>query len=75
MQPEARSYPRFNAIAYSLDTLLPVVNVEMQEYWIPDETKEPHGLFARIYLWLHIGVGWALSLLAVAGFTGLVKSD
>ena len=27
------------------------------------------------YLWGHITAGWALSLLAVAGFSGLVKSD
>ena len=26
-------------------------------------------------LWLHIALGWVLSLLAVAGFSGLVKSD
>jgi hypothetical protein len=72
-QPEAASYPRFDAMIYSLDTLLPIVSLEMQGYWIPDESNG--GARARIYLWFHIGVGWALSLLAVAGFSGLVKSD
>ena len=73
-QPEGRAFPEFNALVYSLDTLLPLVDFEIQDHWLPDEDK-PYGLAARIYLWLHIGVGWLLSLLAVAGFSGLVKSD
>ncbi len=73
-QPEARGYPAFNAFIYSADTFLPVVSLEMQGYWIPDE-RAPGGVFARVYLWVHIAAGWALSLLAVAGFSGLVKSD
>lgn len=73
-QPEAQSYPDFNAFIYSLDTLVPVVSMEMQEFWIPDENR-PWGGFARVYLWIQIVAGWALSLLAIAGFSGLVKSD
>ncbi|TCP41713.1 hypothetical protein [Rhodovulum marinum] len=73
-QPEAAAYPRFNAFIYSIDTLVPVVSLEMQSYWVPDESK-PRGRWARAYLWLHIGAGWALSLLAVAGFSGLIKTD
>ena len=73
-KPEAASYPRFNSLVYSADTLLPIVSLEMQGFWIPDE-RTTRGQVARVYLWLHIAVGWALSLLAVAGFSGLVKSD
>jgi len=73
-QPEASGYPRFNAFVYSADTLLPIVSLEMQGFWIPDERSWP-GWRARVYLWVHICLGWALSLLAVAGFSGLVKSD
>jgi len=69
------SYPQFNRWIYSADTLLPIVSLEMQEYWIPDDRKGWPGWGARGYLWVHIAVGWALSLLAVAGFSGLVKSD
>ncbi|MGB0499202.1 MAG: hypothetical protein ACPGID_12750, partial [Rubricella sp.] len=72
--PEAASYPRFNAFIYSVDTLLPVVSLEMQEYWIPDETVGRGG-WIRAYLWLHIAAGWFFSLMAVAGFSGLVRSD
>lgn len=75
-QAEALSYPRFNPLIYSADTLLPIVHLEMQEYWIPNETAaSPWGQGARIFLWAQIALGWALSLLAVAGFSGLVKTD
>lgn len=73
-QPEGASYPRFNAFFYSADTLFPVVSLEMQSYWIPDDTQ-PFGKWARGYLWFHIAMGWALTLLAVAGFSGLIKTD
>jgi cytoskeletal protein CcmA (bactofilin family) len=70
-QPEAAGYPRFNAALYSLDTLVPVVDLEVQDYWVPDETVSPA---ARTYLWVHIAMGWFLALLAVAGFSGLIDT-
>jgi len=70
-QPEAAGYPAFNAALYSLDTLVPVVDLEVQDYWVPDETV---AAWARVYLWGHIAAGWFLALLAVAGFSGLVQT-
>ncbi len=71
----AQSYPRFNPFIYSADTLFPVVSLEMQSFWIPDENHGIFGRFARVYLWFHIAMGWFLSLVAVAGFSGLIRSD
>jgi hypothetical protein len=73
-QREALSYPQFNAWVYSADVLLPVVSLEMQSYWLPND-QSPFGVFARWYLWVQIIAGWALTLLAVAGFSGLIKQD
>ena len=70
-QPEAAGYPTFNAALYSLDTLVPVVDLEVQDYWVPDERVSPA---ARTYLWVHIATGWFLALLAVAGFSGLIDT-
>ncbi|MCB1330698.1 MAG: hypothetical protein KDK28_15240, partial [Maritimibacter sp.] len=74
-QPEAKSYPAFSPLIYSADTLLPIVDLEMQGYWIPDDQLEPWGAMGRYYLWFQIFMGWALSLLAVAGFSGLIRTD
>lgn len=72
-QGEASSYPAFNPWFYSLDTLLPVLDLGQKSFWRPD----PNGATGRIainYFYFQAIVGWALSLLAVAGFSGLVKS-
>ena len=73
-QWEASSYPRFNAWMYSLDTLLPVLEIDQKAYWRPDPSKR-WGTSALTYFYFQSVVGWALSLLAVAGFPGLVKSQ
>jgi hypothetical protein len=72
-QPEASSYPEFNAGMYSLDVLLPVLSIGQKDYWRPNSMK-PGGTFALRYFFFHSIIGWAFGLLAVAGFSGLVKS-
>jgi hypothetical protein len=72
-QPESASYPEFHPWMYSLDTLLPVTELGQGEFWRPDPSK-PKGWFPLHYYFFQSVIGWALSLLAVAGFSGLVKS-
>jgi hypothetical protein len=72
-QTEASSYPAFNAWMYSLDTLFPVLEIGQKDYWRPDPAKR-WGSFAMGYFYFQAVVGWALSLLAIAGFSGLVRS-
>ncbi|MCA4910586.1 MAG: hypothetical protein ING72_09630 [Methylobacterium sp.] len=72
-QQEAISYPRFNVWMYSLDTLFQLMELDQKSFWRPDQNKEWGGL-AITYFYFQTIVGWVLSLLAVAGFSGLVKS-
>jgi hypothetical protein len=65
-------YPRFEALAYSLDAFLPIVDLHQESFWLPDAGK-PFGALVRIYLWIHIAAGWFLSTLFVSGVTGLVR--
>ena len=71
---EASSYPEFNPWIYSLDALLPVLEMGQKEFWRPDPARDGGGL-AIGYFYFQSVAGWALSLLAVAGFSGLVKSS
>ena len=71
---ESRSLSAFHALVYSADALLPVVEFGQEATWTPDPDT-PAGAAARVWLWLQILAGWALSLLAVAGFSGIVTSD
>jgi hypothetical protein len=72
-QHDASSYPAFNPWMFSLDTLFPVFEIGQKEYWRPDPNKRWGG-FAMGYFYFQAIVGWTLGLLAVAGFSGLVKS-
>lgn len=72
-QIEASSYPRFNPWMYSLDVLIPVVEIDQKSYWRPDQTK-PWGRMTAAYFYVQSIFGWVLGLLAIAGFSGLVKS-
>ena len=67
-------YPTFNPITYSLDTIVPIVDLHQEAYWLPRDTK-PWGGFFRAWHWLHIGLGWMLTTLFVTGLTGIVKKD
>jgi hypothetical protein len=75
-------YPKFQAFVYSLDTLLPIVDLKQKGYWLPNANKGENviqgirfrwGGLLRIYLWVHILFGWVLTTLWVAGFTGIVR--
>lgn len=72
-QWEAASFPVFSASMYSLDNLLPVLDLEQKSVWSPNPDKIP-GAVARAFFYLQAILGWTLSLLAVAGFSGLVRS-
>jgi len=65
-------YPRFEALFYSLDAFLPIVDLHQESFWLPDAGK-PFGALVRLYLWIHIAAGWFLSTLFVSGVTGLVR--
>lgn len=75
-------YPKFSATMYSLSTFAPLVNLYVEDYWLPDANavKEWHGrnwplgAALRVYLWLHVITGWGLTTIVVAGFTGLIKT-
>lgn len=75
----------FNPLVYSLDAFLPVVNLHQEEFWLPhhgrpDLVPAPPwggtwGDVACIYLWFHIGAGWFITTVLIAGLTGLVRRD
>ena len=73
---EYRDYPRFIPITYSLDTMVPIVNLHMESYWEPSlRNGGALAWIAWLYLRLHILLGWILTTLAVLGFAGLVRQD
>lgn len=59
--------PSFNALAYSLDVFLPIIDLGLRKHYFA-----PSG-WVQIWTWIEIGLGWLLSTTAIAGFTGLLR--
>ncbi len=75
-----RHYPPFNAVVYSLENFLPVVDLHQGTYWRPNPRHGSgahaiSGTLLRWYLWLHILAGWIITPLLAAGLSGLVRPD
>jgi hypothetical protein len=68
------NYPCFYPAGYTVDTVIPLINVHQAEYWGPDG-HAPWGWLWVGSSWVATGLGWALATLLVAGYTGLVRKD
>jgi hypothetical protein len=68
-----KDYPTFSAWAYSIDAFIPFLDLVLEHYWIPNADAGWGGVLLRIYLWIHIGVGWLLSTLFLTGVTGIIR--
>lgn len=78
-------YSGFSPLAYSLDVILPLVDLQQESRWsplIPTPNKawcvelftfEGGKHWTRLLVWLEILFGWLASLLLVAVVSGLTK--
>lgn len=59
-----RVHPPFSSLAFSLDSLLPFIDLGQERAW----TVKTAGISpASVYYWCHVCVGWLLSSFVVAG--------
>ena len=68
------NYPCFYPVGYTVDTVIPLINVHRAEYWGPDGHAAWGWLWADS-AWAATGLGWALATLLVAGYTRLVRQE
>ncbi|HWT90323.1 MAG TPA: hypothetical protein VN179_04340, partial [Solirubrobacterales bacterium] len=61
-----RGHSDFSALFFSIDAVLPIVNLGQEKYW------SPTGFAATVYRVLVLG-GWLLTTILVAALTGLLK--
>jgi hypothetical protein len=69
-----KDYPCFYPVGYTVDTVVPIINVHQADFWGPDG-HAPWGWFWVGGTWAATVAGWALATLLVAGYTGLVRQD
>lgn len=68
MDPASRPPGAFHALAYTLDVLLPIVDLGQEKAWRPEGT-------ALYWSWALTGVGWVLTTAVVAGLTSVLRRD
>jgi len=84
-EPTFAEYSQFNPWVYSFNVLLPVVDLYQEKNWVPMRKEvrfEAGGHTFVVPSWgtnalvlTEVAFGWVASLLAVAAFSGLVKTD
>jgi sRNA-binding regulator protein Hfq len=77
-------YPSFNFLAYSVDVFVPLIDLHPAKYWLPNANLGSElnikgfslhtGGLLRLYLWIHIIMGWVLTTLLVVGLTRLIRT-
>lgn len=67
-------YPCFYPAGYAIDVVIPLINVRQADNWRPN-ADAPWGWSLVAGTWVATGLGWALSTLAVAGYTGLIRKE
>jgi hypothetical protein len=67
-------YPCFYPFGYTVDTVIPIINVHQADYWGPDG-HAPSGWLWVVGAWGATAAGWALATLLIAGYTGLVRQN
>ncbi len=84
-EPGFLEYPQFNPWVYSFNVILPVVDLEQEKSWVPMQREvavTAGGVSFMVPEWgtnalvlAELVFGWVASLLAVAAFSGLVKTE
>lgn len=78
------AYPAFRPLVYSLDVMLPGVELQQQREWTPlasrsagSDAHAPEGwaTATRALAWLQMLCGWAASFVLVAALLGLFNRD
>lgn len=78
----ATNYPEFNALVYSLDVALPIIDLQQERYWMPNSEATLSGYeFWRCGAllwwanWTEVLLGWFFASMGIAGATGIIRKD
>ena len=70
-ETKAAVFGGLDAFFYSLDAMLPVIDLGVADAWHPSRNDLPLWVYWRV----HVTLGWVFSTFAVLGFTGLIKKE
>lgn len=70
-----RDYETFNALAYSFDVVVPLIDLGQESAWAPSTSRSDWGRTAWWARWVLKILGWFVTALGAAAVTGLVRRD
>lgn len=68
-----RDWESFNAIAFGIDVVIPIVNFGQTDAWAPSTTRGYWGKFMFYLRWIMMALGWTVTALAAAAITGIMQ--
>ncbi|MGJ8622731.1 MAG: hypothetical protein ACSHW1_08125 [Yoonia sp.] len=70
-----RDYETFNAVAYAVDLVVPLVSLGQEAAWAPSTTRGPWGWWLWGVRWWLIALGWVVTAIGAAAVTGVIRRD
>ncbi len=70
-----RDYETFNAVAYAVDLVVPIVSLGQEASWAPSTTRGPWGWWLWWTRWWLIALGWIVTAIGAAAVTGVIRRD
>jgi len=64
--------PERNALFYSVDTFVPLIDLKQSSFWVPDPSRS---LILAVIWWVYVIIGWLFSIILAAAVTGLIKDN
>jgi hypothetical protein len=70
-----RDYETFNAVAYAVDLVVPIVALGQEAAWAPSTTRGPWGWWLWGVRWWLVALGWIVTAIGAAAVTGVIRRD
>ena len=70
-----RDYETFNAVAYAVDLVVPIVALGQEAAWAPSTTRGPWGWWLWGVRWWLVTLGWIVTAIGAAAVTGVIRRD
>ncbi|WP_377275824.1 hypothetical protein [Rhizobium sp. R86522] len=70
-----RDYETFNALAYGVDVVVPVLNLGQTAAWAPSTSRGPWGWWLFYLQKIFIIAGWGVTAIVAASISGMIRRD
>ena len=70
-----RDYETFNAVAYAVDLVIPIIGLGQTDAWAPSTARGPWGRTLWWARWVLSLAGWIVTALGAGAITGLIRRD